>query len=230
MTKTVRGAVAAAWLTAAAPLCAQTYDPEAPRPAREPVVLAAQPAADDAPIAPMVLPFTGATIGLEAGWIRHGFTAHFTDFDSSGETAVAHTEGHGHGGFGGGAFAGYDFAVAPAIRLGAEVEVVFGGGTDTLTYGSAFYAKRAHYGLRGVLRAGYVLTPRLMGYATLGYATDRYGIDDTLGVSPSDRSPGGLAVGGGAEYRIDRRFGVRLDYKHADDFSNQLFVGVPVRF
>lgn len=227
MTKFPLGASACAWLMAAAPLCAQTYDPEAPRPARGPVAIATD---EDARIAPMVLPFTGATVGIEAGWIQHRYTAAFTDFDSSGEGAINHREGHSSSGFGGGAFAGYDVAVAPSIRLGAEVEVVVGGSTNTLVYGDAIYAKRPHYGLRGVLRAGYVFNPRLMGYATLGYATNHYAIDDTIGVSPSDRSPGGLEVGGGAEYRIDRRLGVRLDFKHADDFANQLFVGVPVRF
>ena len=39
-----------------------------------------------------------------------------------------------------------------------------------------------------------------------------------------------FVVGGGAEYRIDRRYGVRMDVKHVDNQTGQAFVGVPIRF
>ncbi|WP_157084732.1 hypothetical protein [Sphingomonas pituitosa] len=39
-----------------------------------------------------------------------------------------------------------------------------------------------------------------------------------------------FVVGGGAEWRVADRVGLRLDYAHVDNSSHQVMLGVPVRF
>ncbi len=177
----------------------------------------------------MELPFTGPSVGVEAGLLEHHFVLQFENYEN--DTLVASYDRYYRAsGFGGGVFAGYDIAASRNWRLGLEIAGTTGGRDNRATFETLVYEQRPQFGVRGTARAGYVLTPRVMAYGSVGYGGNRYRIRDALGIGDTNAWGSSFVVGGGAEYRLDRRYGVRFDVKHVDNQTWQAFVGMPIRF
>jgi outer membrane immunogenic protein len=174
-------------------------------------------------------PFTGPSIGIEAGLLEHHFALEFEEYEN--DTLVSRYDRYYRAnGLGAGVFAGYDIAASRNWRLGAEIAGTAGGRDNRATFEGLVYDQKPKFGIRGTVRAGYVMTPRLMAYGSVGYGGNKYRIRDQIGIGDDFGWGNSFVVGGGAEYRIDRRYGVRMDVKHVDNQTWQAFVGVPIRF
>ncbi|MDJ0277187.1 outer membrane beta-barrel protein [Sphingomonas sp. 2R-10] len=170
--------------------------------------------------------FTGGYVGIEAGARQHRFQLELTE----PRFGTTETRTYDATGFGGGAFAGYDLALASRLRLGAEVALVAGGGSPVARVGSRSYREEPQWGYRVGGRLGYVVGNRALVYAAAGFGAERNDFRDGLGVDGADRWSSGVSYGGGVEYRLSRRVGVRLDYREVGGVSRALTLGVPVRF
>lgn len=166
--------------------------------------------------------FSGAYGGPEIGAHEH----HFYIESSNGAGRYYRAWG-----VGGGVFAGYDLPVWPRVRIGIEASVSLGGATPIarLTNGT-FYARHPQWGLRGTGRVGYLLSDRLLAYGTFGYGGHYYRVDNPAGVTNSHDWGSSFTIGAGAEYRIARAIGVRLDFRHLDNSMSHFLIGVPIRF
>jgi outer membrane immunogenic protein len=126
--------------------------------------------------------FTGARLGATLGYDK-----------------VGHRDGLTYGG----AF-GYDVAVAPRITLGAE-------GTfedSTTTRRGGIDASRD---IAISARAGYVLTPQVLGFAKVGYTTTRFELPQG-----SHTNLEGVRFGGGLEYAVTPRTYVSAEYRRTE--------------
>lgn len=170
--------------------------------------------------------FTGVYAGLEAGVRQHRFELELTE----PRFGTTETRRYDATGFGGGAFAGYDLALAPRIRLGVEAALVAGGGSPVARVNGRSYREEPQWGYRVSGRAGYVVGDRVLVYAAAGYGAERHDFRDGLGISGADHWSNGVSYGGGVEYQVSRRVGVRLDYRELGGVSRALTLGVPVRF
>lgn len=177
-------------------------------------------------------PFAGFQVGPELGLFENHAAVTVTEYDSRGEIGMRTDQTFRSTGIGGGVFAGYDYAIRDRVRIGAEISGVVGGKSNDLEFQGGRLSLDHKFGIRLAVRAGYVVTPRVMVYGLTGYGGNRYGVRDNIPVENSGEYRWGSSflVGGGAEYRIDRKIGVRLNFKHNDNQTNQLFVGIPFRF
>ncbi|MEG3178287.1 outer membrane beta-barrel protein [Sphingomonas sp. RB3P16] len=173
-------------------------------------------------------PFTGPFAGIESGAREDHIFFDVTNY-TLGQTISRYYRAVGPSG---GVFAGYDVAVAEKLRLGGEVGLNIGGGRQVarLPDGTRFFEQHPRYGYRLSVRAGYLATPRLLLYATGGYGGNRYRFDYNPGIAGVDEWGSSFIVGGGAEYRVSRRAAVRIDFKHVDNQTSQLMLGIPIRF
>ena len=131
----------------------------------------AQSALEQVGTAPARAAFTGAYAGPEIGAHEHHFFLDITDL-RTGETSGRYYRAWG---VGGGAFLGYDIAVAKRIRLGLEAGVSLGGSNPVAVFpDGTYYTQHPRYGFRGTGKVGYVLTDRLLAYGTFGYGGHRY--------------------------------------------------------
>jgi outer membrane immunogenic protein len=171
-------------------------------------------------------PFTGAYAGAEAGVIDH----HFWLSEAAGGVTVSDRY-YRDKDLGGGVFAGYDHAIGRRLRIGGEVALTTGGGDPAATFsdGSTFQAT-PRYGYRLTARAGVVAAPWLMLYANGGYGGNRYRLRGTARVADAHEWGSSFLVGAGLEVRASDRIGIRFDFKHVDNQSNQWLLGVPIRF
>lgn len=179
-------------------------------------------------------PFTGPSAGVGVGYLEHHFGIEVEEA-RNGEVVSRRDFYERSDGVGAVAWGGYDWSISRRGRIGVEVEANVGGGRngfDGAEYGldGGRYEQTPRWGIHGTARAGYLLTDRLMPYASLGYGGNRYGIRDEVGLGRGNRWGSSFVVGAGAEYRLGTRVGVRLDGKHVDNQTWQLMVGVPVRF
>lgn len=117
-------------------------------------------------------------------------------------------------------FAGYDYAVAPKVRLG--VEAAFGlGADDELRLGDADGAIELdpEYTFEFTGRAGYLVTDKALLYVRGGYQNTR--VEATLAeageptLRDKDNADGWLA-GGGLEYAFGNNLRSRLEYRYSD--------------
>jgi len=122
-----------------------------------------------------------------------------------------------------GASAGYDLAVTPKIRAGVDVgladSTVQGGGVDNSR------------DLSGSVRLGYVLTPRIMGFGKVGYASSRF---ETSGTG-AGAAVEGVRYGGGVEFAATPRTYISAEYQRTEYEQNlggrdAAMVGVGLRF
>ncbi|QMW22107.1 outer membrane beta-barrel protein [Sandaracinobacteroides saxicola] len=172
------------------------------------------------------LGLTGFYAGPEIGLHEHHVYIAETDIPT-GQTRGQYYRGWG---VGGGAFIGYDFAVARRTRLGVEAGVSLGGEGPTARFADgAFYTSKPRWGYRLTGKAGYFVTTRLLAYATFGYGGHRYRVQ-SLGIDDVKSSGSSFTVGGGLEYRISDAVGVRLDFRHLDNQMSHLLIGIPIRF
>lgn len=171
-------------------------------------------------------PFTGAYAGADAGVIEHHFYLDVTVNDRPYSSRYYRDTG-----FGGGGFAGYDLAIARRWRIGGELEGTIGGGTPEAVIRDGYrYGQSPRFGFRATGRLGFVATPRLLLYGKGGYGGNRYRLTGNFAVQDAHGWSSSFAVGGGAEWRVTERVGLRLDYTHVDNSSNQLLLGIPIRF
>ena len=127
-------------------------------------------------------PFTGARIGATLGYDHVNDKGGFTY---------------------GGAF-GYDAAIAPKITLGGEA--TFEDSTGKGEY-DAVHASR-DVAISG--RIGYVLTPKILGFAKVGYDTTRF---ESAGAHTNLE---GVRYGGGLEYAVTPHTYVSAEYRRTD--------------
>lgn len=116
---------------------------------------------------------------------------------------------------------GYDAAVAPRVTLGAEATL----GDSTVSG----YGLKASRDLGISARAGYVLTPRVLAFGKVGYATTR--VETRLGHTNFE----GVRFGGGLEYAATKNTYVsaeyaRTEYEDGLGGRDQALVGIGFRF
>jgi outer membrane immunogenic protein len=146
-------------------------------------------------------PFTGPRVGAIAG------------YDSFG-----HNDGFTYG-----AAAGFDLAVAPNIRAGIETTL-----SDSTTSGTLTDVSRD---LTASARLGYVLTPQIMAFGKVGYASTRLE-DKALSTGSAVE---GVRFGGGLEYALTPHTYISAEYQRTEYESNvggrdAGLVGVGFRF
>ncbi|WP_230772787.1 outer membrane protein [Sphingomonas sp. Leaf4] len=170
--------------------------------------------------------FTGGYAGAEIGVQEHHFDLEITVplFN------VTETNTYRSRGVAGGAFAGFDLAVAPRVRLGAEAAIGTGGTQATARLPGGVYAEDPQWNYRVGGRAGYVIGDHALVYATLGYGAHRVRVTDDFAVEGASDWSHSVTYGGGIEVRASRRIGVRLDYRELAGVNRTLMLGVPVRF
>lgn len=174
-------------------------------------------------------PFAGPYAGIEAGAVDHHFVVELSAPNQPDQSFNVTQWGAG-----GGAFAGYDIAVAPRLRLGVEGVYNFGGRTarHSGTYAGQPYTigldPRWGYSVSG--RIGYVAGKRVLLTAEAGYGEHRYRPIASANVGPVDSVTASFVLGGGIEYAASQRLSVRARFQHLDGSRNQFMLGVPIRF
>lgn len=144
-------------------------------------------------------PFTGPRAGVTLG------------FDKVG----------GNDGFAYGVSAGYDLAVTPNITFGPEV--TFG---DT-TVGNA--GTEVSRDLAASVRLGYIVTPRVLAFGKVGYATTRF---EAAGLHNNLEA---VRYGGGVEFAVTGNTYISAEYQRSEYENNAGgrdagIVGVGFRF
>ena len=117
-------------------------------------------------------------------------------------------------------FAGYDYAVAPKVRLG--VEAAFGLGADDelrLSDAAGSIELDPEYTFEISGRAGYLVSDNVLVYARGGYQNSRVEATLTEAGQPTfrdkDNAEGWLA-GGGVEYAFGDHLRSRIEYRYSD--------------
>lgn len=165
------------------------------------VIFAALAAAVSAPaFAQDAAPFTGPRAGVTLGYDKVG----------------------GEEGFSYGVSTGYDLAVAPRITFGPEVS--FSDSTADDNFGIDVSRD-----LAASIRLGYVVTPRVLAFGKVGYATTRI---ETLGVGAAFE---GVRFGGGLEFAATPNTYISAEYQRTEYEQNiggrdAAMVGVGFRF
>ena len=145
-------------------------------------------------------PFTGPRAGVIAGYDKLG----------------------GNDGFAYGVSTGFDLAVTPKITFGPEVSF-----SDT-TVGAGAGAEVSR-DLAASVRLGYVLTPRVLAFGKVGYATTRF---EVSGLGHGNLE--GVRYGGGVEFAVTGNTYISAEYQRTEYESNvgrdAGIVGVGFRF
>lgn len=107
--------------------------------------------------------FVGAYAGPEFGVHEH----HFFLEERIPTTGASRGKYYRAWGIGGGAFADYEFAVSPRLRLGGEAGVSVGGNNPVARFANgSICTQHPQYGYRVTARAGLILNPRLLAYGS----------------------------------------------------------------
>ncbi len=129
----------------------------------------------------------------------------------------------GTDGFGGGAFAGYNYEVGNGVVAGVEGDV---GYHDT--HGTNAGTK-IDGGMGGSLRArlGYAITPEILPYVTGGGAAQNVKLTDAGG---SDKNTHlGWTAGGGVDFKVTENIFARGEYRYTDLGSKTYTTGLGSR-
>lgn len=123
-----------------------------------------------------------------------------------------------------GVSAGYDLPVASRIRAGVDV-----GLADSTAKSDTLKASRD---LSASARLGYVLTPKIMPYAKVGYVNSRF---EDRGGSGTGASFEGVRYGAGLEYAPTPHTYISAEYQRSEYEQNiggrdAAMVGVGLRF
>ncbi|WP_022682043.1 porin family protein [Sphingobium bisphenolivorans] len=127
-------------------------------------------------------PFTGPRAGVTAGYDKF----------------------QGEEGFSYGVTAGYDVALTPRVTVGPEVS--FGDSTADDAAGT-----KASRDIAASLRAGYVLTPQVLAFGKVGYASSRF--DFAAGGHDNLEA---VRYGGGMEYSVTPRTYISAEYQRTE--------------
>ena len=152
--------------------------------------------------------YLGATGGYSFGSGRAGGDIGSSSFDHDGWVATV--------------LAGYNWQIGSTV-LGIEADIGTGDfGTNTSTGLGQLGSELNWFGsLRG--RAGYLVTPSLLLYATAGLALAD--MEFTLAGASASETFYGYQVGGGAEMALSPRSTLRLEYIYTDLDSEGLSHG-----
>ncbi|HZF43761.1 MAG TPA: outer membrane beta-barrel protein [Sphingomonadaceae bacterium] len=172
-------------------------------------------------------PFTGIHAGAEGGVLEHHFGLNVEQ-----DGRVIRDEYQRSWGAGGGIFGGYDVVLSPKLRIGAEAALLAGGETNrTRIVNAGEFSLKPRWGYRLTARAGFLVRDNLMIYASGGFGGHRYRVgENSAGVANTRVRGDSFIIGGGVEYRASETVGLRFDFKHLDNQTNQFFVGLPIRF
>jgi outer membrane immunogenic protein len=129
-------------------------------------------------------PFTGPRAGVTAGYDKF----------------------QGRDGFTYGVTAGYDIAAGSNLRAGVDVSL-----GDSTVKGNDIKASRD---LAASLRLGYVVTPQIMPFAKVGYASSRI---ETAGTGAAFE---GVRFGGGVEYAVTPHTYISGEYQRTEYEQN----------
>ncbi len=196
-----------------------------------PLVLASCAAASPALAGQNTDPFTGAKVGVEAGY----------DFNNAskilpGQTVRTRESASGPSVRG---YLGYDAAVSDAIVIGAEIGIGAGGGESTLPFtgGSYSLSPRLSYDVTG--RIGFVAATGLLLYGRAGVRWQRT-TRETLSTIPSQvvaersQTNSGLTYGIGAEYALMPKLTLRGEFNRTrydrDLNQNRISIGAAYHF
>lgn len=122
-----------------------------------------------------------------------------------------------------GVAAGYDLAVTPKIRAGVEV-----GLADSTT---EFGGTDASRDLSASVRLGYTMTPKVLAFGKVGYASSRFEESGTGNGAGFE----GVRYGGGVEYAVSPKTYISAEYQRTEYEQNiggrdAAMVGVGLRF
>jgi outer membrane immunogenic protein len=129
-------------------------------------------------------PFTGPRAGIIAGYDKY-----------AGEEGVSY-----------GVSAGYDVALASQIVGGVDVAL-----SDSTVDGAGLDASRD---LSASLRLGYVVTPRVLAFGKVGYASSRLEIDGDGAAFE------GVRYGGGLEFALTPNTYISAEYQRSEYEQN----------
>lgn len=162
--------------------------------------------------------WTGAYIGLNAGYGGGKVESNYTDFEDPEFSGSGSITGNG---FVGGAQAGYNWQSGSFV-YGVETDIQYSGikAEITETDDDGTFSTRAEIDWFGSTRArlGFVPTERFLAYATGGVA---YGKIEISGESPfgsvsESETEVGWTIGAGAEYAIDDNWSLKTEYLYTD--------------
>ncbi|MEO1967511.1 MAG: porin family protein [Sphingomonadaceae bacterium] len=159
-------------------------------------------------------PFTGARIGVEAGYdhLRSGSSV---DNDTSRDLKQS-IDGVTYG-----ATIGYDAAVTPKVRIGAEASLADSsaswdnnnGVPNTFNLGHVQADRDIYVGGR----VGYVTSPKTMLYVKGGYTNTRFGLEGTDGTVSATQhlDADGYRLGAGIEYAVTPNAYIGAEYRYS---------------
>lgn len=178
--------------------------------------------------------WTGYYVGAHAG-VLFGSTglsrayagANAAAVQGPGYNAPASSRLNGSGGLFG-VQVGYNHQVSSQIVLGVEGSLAITGNRRSLyktSTGTSFFGNDTTHDMRYFAtlraRAGFLMTPQFLVYATGGLAMANVAVRDSVnyvagGVTPTTGAGNatrlGLVVGAGAEYQMSRNWSVKLEY------------------
>jgi outer membrane immunogenic protein len=117
---------------------------------------------------------------------------------------------------------GYDFLVTPRFLLGAYADFRFGGIDTTLSAPGFSASLDAEYGFDILARAGYLFTPRTLGYLLGGYTWQHFDLS-VPGFGNYDWDSSGYVLGFGMETAIAEKITLKTEYRYSDYSSEDLF-------
>lgn len=185
------------------------------------ILAAASAAAIATPAAAQEAPFTGPRVGVEAGYdhIRSGSTE---DVDTDRDLKQS-IDGVAYSGV-----IGYDAAVSPNVRIGAEASY----GDSSASWDNdnqepnVFNLGRVEAGREFYVggRVGYVTSPDLMLYVKGGYTNQRFNFEGTDGTVDAGQrlDTDGYRVGAGAEYAFSNNMYGGLEYRYSNYSEGEL--------
>jgi outer membrane immunogenic protein len=128
----------------------------------------------------------------------------------------------GEDGFAYGVSTGYDLAVTPNVTFGPEVAL--SDTTTTLVPGAEISRD-----LSASVRLGYILTPRVLAFGKVGYATTRF---EVAGLGSTNLE--GVRYGGGVEFAVTGNTYISAEYQRSEYEQNASrdagVVGIGFRF
>lgn len=170
--------------------------------------------------------FAGAYAGPLVGAIEHHFYIEETDLRTGGTQGSYYRDWD----IGGGAMAGYDWAVTDRLRLGGELSLLAGGGSPEASFDGARFQQNVRFGYRATARMGLVAGDRAMFFVKAGYGGDRFDIVNQAEISGASNWSSSFVVGAGAQFRLSSDAELRLEVEHLDNSSHAVLVGLPIRF
>lgn len=176
--------------------------------------------------------FNGVTVGVQAGWEDRKIDA--TVLPDTLNTALDDKrDGVTYGGY-----VGYDHQIEDFV-LGVEAGFSPNGKTLNAAVPGGSIELDSKWNADVSVRAGVVVSPRLLAYGRVGYALNRYRISgfatgNSTPIASESETADGIMFGGGLEYAASERASFRAEYRRKDLdgslSSNQILGGVTLRF